>query len=49
MKDYLFKGHLLRHVDRFGNFTALRIELTSLYRPTGRSSIDPELKIRMRW
>jgi transposase len=39
--------HLLRSIDRFVDLGAIRIQLRPFYSDTGRSSIDPELMIRM--
>ena len=39
--------HLLRSIDRFVEFGALRSELAAFYSHLGRPSIDPELMIRM--
>lgn len=39
--------HLLRQVDAFLDFSALREHLAPYYSSTGRPSIDPELMIRM--
>ena len=47
LEDYIPEDHLLRHVDQFVDFTALRTELASLYSHTGWPTIDPELMIRM--
>ncbi len=38
---------MLRQVDRFVDFSALRAELAALYSHTVRPSVDPELMIRM--
>ena len=40
-------GHLLRQIDRFLDFTALREHLSHYYSTTGRPSVDPELMLRM--
>ena len=47
LEDYIPEDHLLRHVDRFVDFSGLRTELAALYSHTGRPSVDPELMIRM--
>jgi hypothetical protein len=39
--------HLLRSIDRFVELDGLRQELAPFYSEKGRSSIDPELLIRM--
>lgn len=39
--------HLLRSMDRFVDFSAVRPLLASSYSSTGRPSVDPELMIRM--
>jgi hypothetical protein len=41
------KDHLLRSIDRFVDLTGVRQRLTPFYSTTGRSSVDPELVIRM--
>ncbi len=41
------EDHLLRHIDRFLDFSDLREHLAQYYSHTGRPSIDPELMIRM--
>jgi len=41
------KDHLLRQIDAFLDFSALRKHLAGYYSPTGRPSIDPELMLRM--
>ena len=41
------EDHLLRHIDRFLDFSDLRQHLAAYYSPTGRPSVDPELMIRM--
>jgi transposase len=41
------QDHLLRHIDRFLDFSELREHLAPYYSHTGRPSIDPELMIRM--
>jgi transposase len=40
-------GHLLRKIDRFVDLTGLRSHLGPYYSDVGRTSIDPELMIRM--
>jgi len=47
LEDYVPGDHLLRQVDRFVDFSALRTELAALYSHTGRPSINPELMIRL--
>src|SRR5467141_3278216 len=39
--------HLLRAIDRFVDLGGIRAHLAPFYSETGRSSIDPELLIRM--
>jgi transposase len=39
--------HLLRRIDEFLDFNAIRQHLEPFYSPIGRPSIDPELMIRM--
>ena len=42
--------HLLRAIDRFVDLSGIRRHLAPFYSPVGRSSIDPELLIRIdRW
>lgn len=41
------EDHLLRHIDRFLDFSDLRHHLAPYYSHTGRPSVDPELMIRM--
>lgn len=41
------EDHLLRHIDRFLDFSDLRQHLAAYYSHTGRPSVDPELMIRM--
>jgi transposase len=40
-------NHLLRSIDRFVDLSGLRSHLRPFYSEIGRSSIDPELMIRM--
>jgi len=47
LDDHVADDHFLRRVDRFLDFKPLRAELAPLYSRIGRSSIDPELMIRM--
>jgi transposase len=47
LEDHVLKDHLLRGVDRFLDLSELREHLASFYSHTGRSSIGPELMIRM--
>ena len=47
LEDVLPEDHLLRHIDRFLDFSDLRDHLAPYYSHTGRPSIDPELMIRM--
>jgi transposase len=57
MQEALFYGfslerhvptnHLLRKIDRFVDFSNLRVQLSPFYSDVGRPSIDPELMIRM--
>jgi transposase len=39
--------HLLRSIDRFVALSELRRDLAPFYSSVGRSSVDPELMIRM--
>ena len=47
LEDRVPADHLLRKIDRFLDLSTLRQELTPFYSAIGRSSIDPELMIRM--
>ena len=47
LEDRVSADHLLRKIDRFLDLSTLRQELTPFYSAIGRSSIDPELMIRM--
>jgi len=47
LEDHVPRHHLLRGVDRFFDFDAVRQQLAPFYSHTGRPSIDPELMIRM--
>jgi len=47
LDDVVPEDHLLRHIDRFLDFSAIREHLAPYYSRTGRPSIDPELMIRM--
>jgi transposase len=47
LDDVVPEDHLLRHIDRFLNFSDLREHLAPYYSHTGRPSVDPELMIRM--
>jgi transposase len=47
LEEMVPEDHLLRHIDRFLDFSELREHLASYYSHTGRPSIDPELMIRM--
>src|SRR5829696_4868724 len=46
-EDHVPSDHLLRSIDRFVDCSELRRPLAGFYSSTGRSSIDPELMIRM--
>ena len=41
------QDNLVRHIDRFVDFEALRAQLEPYYSHTGGPSIDPELMVRM--
>ena len=45
--DHVPQDHLLRSIDRFVDLSDIRQYLVNFYSHTGRSSIDPELLIRM--
>ena len=47
LDSYIPEDHLLRGIDRFLNFDALRQHLKPYYSELGRPSVDPELMIRM--
>ena len=47
LEDHVPRDHLLRAIDPFVDCSALRQHLASFYSSTGRSSVDPELMIRM--
>jgi transposase len=47
LDDHVPADHMLRSIDRFLEFDALRRHLAPFYSTTGRPSIDPELMIRM--
>jgi transposase len=47
LERHVPSGHLLRRIDEVLDLSWLRAELASFYSSTGRSSIDPELMIRM--
>lgn len=47
LEELVPEDHLLRHIDRFLDFSDLRDHLAPYYSHTGRPSVDPELMIRM--
>ena len=47
LEQHIPSDHLLRRIDQFLDFNAIRRHLESYYSHTGRPSIDPELMIRM--
>jgi len=47
LEELVPEDHLLRHIDRFLDFSDLRDHLARYYSHTGRPSVDPELMIRM--
>src|SRR5215469_678281 len=47
LETHVPADHLLRSIDRFVEFDALRRELASYYSKLGRPSVDPELMMRM--
>lgn len=47
LEDMVPGNHLLRKIDRFLDFDALRAHLKPFYSHTGRPSVDPELMCRM--
>jgi len=47
LERHIPSDHLLRRIDQFLDFNAIRQHLKPYYSPIGRPSIDPELMIRM--
>ena len=47
LEQHIPDNHLLRQIDQFLDFDAIREHLAPFYSQTGRPSIDPELMIRM--
>jgi len=47
LEEVVPEDHLLRSIDRFLDFSALREHLGPYYSHTGRPSVDPELMMRM--
>ncbi len=47
LEGHVPQDHLLRLIDRFVDLRTIRRHLAPFYSSTGRSSIDPELMIRM--
>jgi transposase len=47
LEDHVSQDHLIQSIDRFVDLNGIRQYLTQFYSHTGRSSIDPELLIRM--
>ncbi len=47
LERHIPSNHLLRHIDQFLDFGAIRKHLRPFYSDIGRPSIDPELMIRM--
>lgn len=47
LEDHVPKDHLIRSIDRFVDLGSIRAHLADFYNHTGRTSIDPELLIRM--
>ncbi len=47
LEDHVPQDHLLRSIDRFIDLADIRRHLAPFYSSIGRSSIDPELMIRM--
>ena len=47
LERHIPRDHLLRQINEFLDFVAIRLHLKPFYSHTGRPSIDPELMIRM--
>ncbi len=47
LEEQIPQDHLLRQIDQFLDFDAIRLHLQSYYSDTGRPSVDPELMVRM--
>ena len=47
LDDHVPRDHVLRQIDRFVDLTDIREHLKPFYSSMGRSSVDPELMIRM--
>jgi transposase len=47
IEDHVPRDHILRAIDRFVDLDGIRQHLAPYYSSTGRTSIDPELMIRM--
>ena len=47
LEDHVPQDHLLRSIDLFVDLSSIRAHLAEFYSHTGRTSIDPELLIRM--
>jgi transposase len=47
LDDHVLQDHLIHAIDRFVELGDIRSHLAPFYSMTGRSSIDPELMIRM--
>jgi len=47
LERHIPRDHLLRQINEFLDFDAIRLHLKPFYSHTGRPSIDPELMIRM--
>jgi transposase len=47
LENYVPYDHLLRKIDTLLDLSELRIHLSPFYSHTGRTSIDPEVLIRM--
>ena len=47
LERHIPTDHLLRRIDQFLDFNAIRQHLKPYYSPIGRPSIDPELMVRM--
>ncbi|MGA2263785.1 MAG: IS1182 family transposase [Acidobacteriota bacterium] len=47
LEDQIPEHHLLKHLDRYVDFSFVRERLRDAYSPMGRPSIDPEILLRM--
>lgn len=47
LEEFVAQDHLLRAVDHYLDLTDVRMQLNNFYSHIGRSSVDPELLIRI--